>query len=98
MILLQLRVWSSLQVPKARLYYWRTSTGKEVDFIIEKGHKLLAIEVKASDSVRYDDLDNLKIFIKDNSNLDVKGIVVYAGVEVKRMDEKIVALPWQMLV
>lgn len=31
-----------------RLYFWRTHTGWEVDFLVERGEKLVALEVKWS--------------------------------------------------
>ncbi len=33
--------------PDARAYFWRTATGNEVDLVVERGGKLVAIEVKA---------------------------------------------------
>ena len=92
-----LRVWSSLQIPKLKLYYWRTSTGKEVDFIVEKGRKLIAIEVKASGQVKYQDIDNLKLFVEENSAQTVAGVLIYNGSQIKRMAEKIIAIPWHMI-
>jgi len=31
---------------RIRLYFWRTQTGQEVDFLIERGRDLVAMEVK----------------------------------------------------
>lgn len=92
-----LRVWSSLQIPKARLYYWRTTTGKEVDFIIEHGRRLLAIEVKASEQIRYQDLQGLKLFLDEYPDQTIAAILVHAGTEIKRMGEKIIAIPWHQI-
>jgi len=94
----QLRIWCSLQIPRSRIYYWRTVTGKEVDFVIEKGQKILGIEVKSSPEVRYRDTQNLKIFLDEYSDLAVGGIIVYTGNEIKMLSENIVAIPWNYLV
>ncbi len=92
-----LRVWCVLQTPRPRLYFWRTNTGKEVDFVIEHGRQLLAIEVKADQQARHRDVQNLQLFLDEYSDMAVAGILVYTGTEVKRMAEKIIAIPWQML-
>ncbi|NIR51989.1 ATP-binding protein [candidate division KSB1 bacterium] len=92
-----LRVWSSLQIPKARLYYWRTTTGKEVDFVIEYGRSLIAIEVKTNENARYKDLENLRMFLRDYPKQTVAGVLIYTGSEIKQMDEKIVAIPWHQI-
>jgi uncharacterized protein len=59
------------------LYYWRTSTQLEVDFILygEKGIK--AFEVKLSDRVRPEDLTGLKAFLEDYPM--AKGYLLYGG-------------------
>lgn len=47
-----------------KIYYWRTKSGNEVDFIIY-GDEFLAIEVKYSDKIHTKDLRGLKSFIED---------------------------------
>jgi hypothetical protein len=37
---------------EARVHFWRTSTGSEVDLLVERGGALIPIEVKASSSPR----------------------------------------------
>ncbi len=94
----QLRVWTSLQIPKSRLFYWRTVTGKEIDFVIECGQKIIGIEVKSTPDVRFRDIENLAIFLEEYRDLAVAGIVVYMGDEIKMLGEKIIALPWYLLI
>jgi uncharacterized protein len=36
-----------LRYPHTRFYFWRTSTGAEVDLVLDRGSKRIAIEVKA---------------------------------------------------
>jgi uncharacterized protein len=58
---------------KAGLYHFRTSDGKEVDFILEKPDgSLWAIEVKNSDSVSAKDFNGIKIF-ENLTGKDFKG-------------------------
>ncbi|MEX2336897.1 MAG: DUF4143 domain-containing protein [Fulvivirga sp.] len=47
---------------KARLLHFRTSDGKEVDFVLEKPDgSIFAIEVKASESVSIHDFNGIKV-------------------------------------
>ena len=48
-----------------KLYYWRTSNGIEVDFILYGPLGLLAFEVKRSNRIRKKDLSGLKAFKSD---------------------------------
>ena len=45
------------------LYYWRTASGREVDLLIETGHRqVVAVEVKATEMPGRDDLKGLESF------------------------------------
>jgi len=96
MIYLHLRTLTQLIAPSPRIYYWRTSTGKEVDFIIEWGQKLLAIEVKYTAKPKFKDIDNMRLFL-DEYPETAAGVLLYTGDEVRRLHEKIIALPWYYL-
>lgn len=96
MIYLHLSSLCSLLIPRPKIFYWRTTGGKEVDFVIEWGQKLLAIEVKMSDAARFSDVDALRVFIEDYPQT-FAGILIYTGDKIKRLHDKIVAIPWQML-
>ncbi len=95
-VFLHLRVLAQLLTPQARLYYWRTTTGKEVDFILEWGRHLLAFEVKLSTSVRFSDIENLRLFLEEYPETSA-GVLIYNGNEIKQLHEKIVVLPWKLL-
>lgn len=47
------------------LYYWRTSNGLEVDFVLYGKKGLIGIEVKRSDKIRNREFRGLKTFAKD---------------------------------
>lgn len=91
-----LRVLASLMLPPARLFYWRTRTNKEVDFIFEYGRKFIAIEVKLSSTVGYGDVKNIQSFLTEYPEA-VGGLLLYNGSEVRRLGEKIIAAPWTMV-
>jgi hypothetical protein len=95
-ILHHIKVLSEMMIPRARVYYWRTVTGREVDFVIEHGRRLLAIEVKLATSPRYADVEGLRLFLREYPETAL-GVLVYNGDEIRRMDEKIIAIPWTVL-
>ena len=96
MIYLHLNALAQLLIPKPHIFYWRTTTGKEVDFVLEWGRKLLAVEVKLSSKAKFSDIETLRLFM-DEYPETAACILIYAGDEVKIMDEKIVAIPWSLL-
>lgn len=96
MIYMHINAEIQLMTPIPRLYFWRTSTGKEVDFVIEWGRKLVAVEVKLADQVRYSDLHNLRIFMEEYPETTAS-LVIYAGNEIKIMDKDIIAVPWYLI-
>ena len=61
-----------------KIYHYRTSDKKEIDFIIEKADKIFAIEVKSSQSIKKDAFRHIIDFQKSSSK-NITGIVFYAG-------------------
>jgi predicted AAA+ superfamily ATPase len=91
-----LRILTRLMTPSARLYFWRTLDGSEVDFVLEYGRRLLAIEVKLTSNLGYRDTAGIRLFLEKHPKAS-GGLVVYGGKEIKRLDEKIVAIPWPLV-
>jgi len=60
-------------------YFWRDSSGNEVDLLIEEGMKLMAVEIKSSKTIHPDFFKNLKKFAKIKP--DVLSYLVYGGNE-----------------
>jgi len=96
MVYLHLKALSQLLVPRPRIYYWRTTTGKEVDFVLEWGRTLVAVEAKLSTKPKFTDIENLRLFLQEYPETSAC-LLVYAGDEVKMIHEKIVAVPWFLL-
>jgi uncharacterized protein len=76
-----------------RLSTFRTEHGAEVDFILERGAELYAIEVKASRTVAPSDLRGLARFA-DYYGKPHRRMVWYLGTEPKRVAD-VDILPWQ---
>ncbi|MBI3982123.1 MAG: hypothetical protein HY337_04380 [Gemmatimonadetes bacterium] len=66
--------------------------------MIERGRELLAVDVKASDRVGFRDTAGLQAFLQEFSGRVRGGLLLYAGNEVRRISEKIVAAPWWKVV
>lgn len=90
-----LSVLCGLMTPKARLYFWRTRTGEEVDFVVEQGRRMLAIEVKWTDNPRYQHAEGLRSFLDAHPNAQ-GGILLHRGTGVRYLHERILALPWTL--
>lgn len=67
--------YSELQ-PK--LYHYRTTDKKEIDFIVEKHDQIIAIEVKSSQGIKQSAFRHIT-GLQDKSNKPVLGIVLYTG-------------------
>ncbi len=56
---------------EARLFYWRTNTGAEVDLVIEKqGRLYAAFEIKAKKEIGGNDFSGLRSFSADNPGVE----------------------------
>lgn len=72
------------------IFYWRTSNGTEVDFILYGERGLVAIEVKRKMKLNKKDLNGLKSFLRDYP--DAKPYIFYGGNK-KMYYDNITALP-----
>lgn len=80
------------------IYYFRTSSGQEVDFIIERNDgSLVCIEVKASASVNRSMFNNIQIFAGETKKKFLRGIVLYTGNEAIPFANNLFALPISIL-
>jgi predicted AAA+ superfamily ATPase len=80
----QLRAWIAYGQKDRQLYFWRTKSGVEVDFIIYGQDTFLAIEVKSSRRISSKDVRSLKTFLEDYPQ--AKACLLYAGRDRLRID------------
>ena len=74
--------------------WWRTASGTEVDFVIEQGRKLVAVEVKSTATPRSSDARQLAAF-RDEYGSAVHGcLLLHTGAEVTPIGRGILAAPW----
>lgn len=95
LLLVHFQALADLLLPTGRLYYWRTVSGVEVDFVLEWGRKLVAFETKLAATPRYRDARGLVAFLAEYPGCSA-GILVHCGEEVLRLGERIVAVPWHL--
>jgi predicted AAA+ superfamily ATPase len=60
------------------LYFWRDSSGHEIDLIVEEAGKLWAYEIKSGQTIASDFFDGLKYW-RELSSENVKTSLIYAG-------------------
>ena len=65
----------------ASCYYWRDSTGNEIDLLIDNGEQLKIIEIKASQTIKQDFFKGINRFEKLASKYTLDKYLVYAGKE-----------------
>jgi len=96
LIFAHLRIVAGLLTPRGRLHFWRTRSGQEVDFVVEHGRRLLAIEVKLTERPGYRHTEGLRSFL-DRHPEAAGGLLLHGGPAVARLGERLVAVPWTMM-
>lgn len=84
-----------LQEEDFRLYHWRSADRREIDIVIDGGHRLVCIEVKSAATVSADDFKHLKWFANDGPGRGrkVNSLVLYLGKEKLTFGDCCFALP-----
>lgn len=90
-IINEVRAFVSYQEKYQDLFYWRTSSGLEVDLII--GKMLAAIEIKAREDVHLAELKGL-VALQEEFSVKHK-IVVYLGSSKRLLENNILLYPWE---
>lgn len=79
LVVQHLRAWLSYSKQQGDLYFWRTKSGMEIDFIVYGEIGFYAIEVKNSNKIKPEDLRALNEFAKDYEGCHC--ILLYRGNE-----------------
>ena len=94
-IAIELKSYLSIYEPAAKLFFWRSSGGAEIDFLIERGDQLIPVEVKWRSDIRLKDLTGMQVFLQDFKNEAHWGIVLYKGSQLLKMKENIFLVPYK---
>jgi len=92
LILMELRAHAAYSNGDYTIRFWRTKTGREVDFVLGDGE--VAIEVKGSKQVERKDLRGLKGFAKDHKPRS--SILVCTEPHERLTDDGIRIVPWSL--
>ena len=82
--------WKDYTKEKYQLFFWRTRSGVEVDFVVYGPTGIWAIEVKNATNVSKKDLKGLKSFLQDYPM--AKALLLYRGKDKLKIDD-ILCLP-----
>ena len=84
-----------MQEEDYRACHWRSADRREIDILIDGGHRLIAIEVKSAATVTADDFRHLRWFAKygPGKGRQTIGLVFYLGPEKLTMGDGNFALP-----
>lgn len=94
LVLQDLLAWRDARLERAELFYWRTTIGEEVDFVIEAGGRLLPIEVKASGRPRLGDTRHLRTFRAEYGRKAHAALLLHTGKTLEWIAPDVLAVPW----
>jgi len=94
LILADLLAWRDARLESCELFYWRSTIGEEVDFVIETGGRLLPIEVKASARPRLRDARHLLTFRAEYGRKARAGLLLHTGKTLQWIAPDVLAAPW----
>ena len=83
---------------QGKLFHFRTSDGKEIDFVIElPDGSLFAIEVKKSGSVNIQDFGGIQLLAKETGKKFIGGVVLHNGKEAVPFGQNLWTVPFNIL-
>lgn len=74
----ELQIWLDRETKRNEIYYWRTTGGVEVDFVVQRKPDVFPFEVTYSSRVQEKKLKNLKYFLQEEPKAKL-GFYVYLG-------------------
>jgi len=94
LVLGDLLAWRDARRQRAQIGYWRTTSGEEVDFVIDTGLQLLPIEVKATARPRLGDAAHLRSFRREYGTMARAGLLLHTGNALEWLAPDVLAAPW----
>jgi predicted AAA+ superfamily ATPase len=96
MVINQLTKFALNKAKNPSLYFWRNNHGKEIDCLIDRGEKLIPIEIKSGKTYTKDFFKGLNYWNKLSGNSLESSFVVYGGNESQKLPNGNL-LTWDML-
>lgn len=69
------------QGQRPNCFYWRDSTGNEIDLLIEQANRIYPLEIKSSQTLKSEFFKNLAFFQKISGTPPEQSFLIYAGTE-----------------
>lgn len=85
--------WKQLQPVEPELFFYRTSAGMEIDFLIAGEGQIIPVEAKAQDRATAADGRSIEAFINEHPGKTTLGIIVYKGSEIAEVRKNVWAIP-----
>ena len=77
------------------IYFWRDSTGNEIDILVDEGNSLIPLEIKVGQTVTSDFFKGIRFWRKLSTDNEQSAALVYAGDETYIRSETYV-YPWSI--
>jgi hypothetical protein len=94
LILHDLLAWRDSRIDRPEICYWRTASGQEIDFVIERRSSLLPIEVKSGSRPRLPDANRLRDFRAEYGARCRCGLLLHTGSTLEWLAPDVLAAPW----
>lgn len=78
---------------RSNLYFWRESSGNEIDVVVDEGLRMLPIEIKSGQTIQADWLKGIKFWQKLTGQTG--GVVLHGGLENQSRSENIQIYSWR---
>ncbi len=88
-ILMEISAYKSYSNSDFEINFWRTKSGLEVDFVLDRGR--VAVEIKGTNNVKNRDLRGIRAFMDEYSS---KRNILVCNEKEKRIYDKIEIVPW----
>lgn len=92
-VLCDLLAWREGEAPAPEIMYWRTQTGDEVDFVVERDGAVVPIEVKSTSQPRLGDAQGLQAFLAEHPKTSPYGILLHGGTRAERLADRVWSVP-----
>lgn len=97
-VLMELRKQAAWNERQPQFFFWRTTSGQEVDIVLEdSAGRLAGIEVKAGATLTGNDVRGLEALANAAGKRWVRGIVLYTGTEVIPFAHNLHGVPLSLL-
>ncbi|MBM4183291.1 MAG: hypothetical protein FJ207_03595 [Gemmatimonadetes bacterium] len=98
LVVTSLLAWALVATGRLSIPHWLTSSGAELDFVIELPGRLLPIDVTAARRVGPRDARHLRTFLDEYRDGAAGGLLLYDGGETFWVERGVLATPWHRVI